>query len=85
MNRFRASMILSQYREIDLRSSDHEPGPRRGIYVDNDRKDTGNMDEKFLSLVETTWQLYYRFLEKIDFPPGNHPHAILHMYLFTTT
>lgn len=66
----RASTTLSWYREIDLRSSDHEPGPRRGIYVDNDRKDTGNMDEKFLSLVETTWQLYSRFLEKIDFPPG---------------
>lgn len=64
------SIDFSRLRELNLRSGDHEPGPRGGLRIDNYWKDIEDVDEELLSVVEAARQLYTGFLEEARFSSG---------------
>lgn len=65
------SIDFSRLRELNLRSGDHEPGPRGGLRVDNCWKDTEDVDGELLSVVEAARQLHTGLFEEARLPSGS--------------
>lgn len=64
------SIDFSRLRELNLRSGDHEPGPRGGLPIDNYWKDTEDVDEELLPVVEAARQLRSGFPQEAGLPTG---------------